>query len=122
MHHTNCIFYSCQENTLVKSVFLFFHPDMDSICVVTYARETFFRCVPSGTHFLLLEDKTVKRYLADLENDFEKTKKEIQAIEDKMSKAGNESEELKKELSIAYFKLALCEALINRKNEDDMRR
>ena len=64
----------------------------------------------------------MKRYLADLENDFEKTKKEIRAIEDKISKAGNESEELKKELSIAYFKLALCEALINRKNEDDMRR
>jgi len=61
----------------------------------------------------------VKRYLADLENDFERAKKEIQAIEDKMSKTDNESEELKRELSIAYFKLALCEALINRKNKSD---
>ena len=59
----------------------------------------------------------MKQYYAEVEKDSKRIKKEIEILEDKISKAGDDKKELEQELSRAYFKLAICEGILTREKE-----
>ena len=59
-----------------------------------------------------------EKMLKDLREDFETLKKEAQEIEKRLSDKEND-EALNRELSVALFKCALCEGIINREEEKD---